>query len=98
MSKEKNVNISNVIQHLDAKWGNKPCPICDSNSWYVSDKVYELREFHNGNLIVAGVPIFPVIPVTCNNCGNTVMVSALKAGAIEKSNVESFKEVENDQI
>ena len=94
MNKENNMNISNVIHHLDSKWGNRPCPICDSNSWYVSKKVFELREYHNGKLI-GGAPIFPVIPVTCNNCGNTVMVSAVKAGAIEKPTIEPYKEMEN---
>ena len=95
MNNKENVNIKNVIQHLNAKWGNISCPMCGSNSWYVADKVYELREFHNGNLMVGGVPIFPVIPVTCNNCGNSVMVSALMAEAIDRPNVELNKEVVN---
>jgi len=69
--------------------------MCGSNNWYVSDKVYELREFHNGSIVLGSGPIFPVIPATCNNCGNTVMVSALKAGAIEKPNVEATQYVEN---
>ena len=82
----------NVIQHLNSKWGDISCPMCGSNNWFVSDRVYELREYHNGNLTVGGVPLFPVVPVTCSNCGNTVMVSALKAGAIEKPNLEAVKE------
>lgn len=88
MENEKNVNIENVIKHLNLKWGNRPCPMCGSNMWNVSDKVYELREFHNGDLILGTGPIFPIIPVTCNNCGNSIMVNALMAGAIEKPNVE----------
>ncbi|MGJ8593073.1 MAG: hypothetical protein ACSHXF_11015 [Aquaticitalea sp.] len=94
--KEKDVNIENIIKHLNLKWGSRPCPMCGSNGWNVSDNVYELREFHGGNLVLGNGPIYPIIPVSCNNCGNSVMVNALMAGAIERPNVESKKETENE--
>ena len=87
MIKDKNVNINNVIQHLASKWGKNPCPICNTNNWAVSDQVYELKGFHGDDKKFSEVvPIFPVIPVTCNNCGNAVMVNALKAGAFDIKN------------
>ena len=94
---DKKVNIEKVIQHLNSKWGNRPCPMCGSNSWNVSDKVYELREFHGGNLVLGSGPIFPVIPVSCNNCGNSVMVNALMSGAIERQNTELKNEQGNGE-
>lgn len=62
MEENKKVNIEKFIQHLNEKWGNKPCPMCNSKGWNVSDNVYELREFHGGNLVLGNGPIFPVIP------------------------------------
>lgn len=95
MKKDKKIKIEKVVQHLNSKWGNRPCSMCGSNSWNVSDKIYELREFHGGNLVLGSEPIFPVIPVSCNNCGNSVMVNALLAGAIERQNLESKEEKGN---
>ena len=97
MEEEKKINIEKVIQQLNSKWENRPCPMCGSNSWNVSDKVYELREFHGGNLVIGSGPIFPVIPVSCNNCGNSVMVNALMAGAIERHNTELKNKQENGE-
>ncbi|MGF7028451.1 hypothetical protein [Sphingobacterium sp. HSC-15S19] len=81
---DKKINLEGVIQHLNEKWGNRPCPMCGSNSWNVSDNVYELREFHGGDLVLGNGPILPVIPVTCNNCGNSILVNALMSRAIER--------------
>jgi len=47
-----------------------------------SKKIFQLSEFHEGNLVVGG-PLIPVIPVTCTNCGNTVLVNALISGALK---------------
>lgn len=91
MEEEKKVNVEKVIQHLNQKWGNRACPMCGSSKWNVSDNVYELREFHGGNLVLGNGPIFPVIPVSCNNCGNSVMINALVAGAIERPKNEPNK-------
>ena len=54
--------------------------MCGAGNWSISDKVFELREFKDGNMIIGNVPIFPVIPVTCANCGNSLMINALIAG------------------
>ncbi|HUU15540.1 MAG TPA: hypothetical protein VMW72_00195 [Sedimentisphaerales bacterium] len=73
-----------VIEHLNKTWGvNRKCPMCESCEWYASDKVFELREYHSGTLVLGGGPIVPIVTVTCRNCGNTVLVNALVAGAIE---------------
>lgn len=88
------MNTENFIQHLNTTWGEKPCPMCGSNNWTVSDKIYELREFHDGNLVIGSGPIYPVIPVSCNNCGNSVFVNALISGAIEKPTSEPNKSQE----
>ena len=38
-------------------------------------------EFNQGNLVLGG-QLVPVVPVVCNNCGNTVLVNAILAGLI----------------
>ena len=55
-----------------------------SGSWNVSDKVFELREYHDGNMVIGGSPIVPVVPVTCDNCGNTVLVNSIISGKTQQ--------------
>ena len=72
-----------VIEYLQEKWKN-PCPMCGDTDWRVQPTAFELREFHGGGLVVTRGPIIPVIPVMCGNCGNTVLVSAILAGAVDQ--------------
>ena len=65
--------------------------MCGQNSWTVSDTVFELREFHGGNVVLGSGPIYPIIPVSCNNCGNSVMINVIQSWAIEKPKVEPKK-------
>jgi hypothetical protein len=76
-----NHDTNKVIHFLTEKWGNRDCPMCAKGPWEVQEKAFQLSEFHHGNLIVGG-PLIPVIPVTCTNCGHTVLVNAIISGAI----------------
>ncbi len=77
------VNESKFIAHLQAKWKGSACPLCKTGNWSVSDKVYELREFHGGNMVIGSGAIVPIVPVTCDNCGNTVLVNSILAGTTQ---------------
>ncbi len=70
-----------LIKHITEKWQSPPaCSVCRNNDWNVSREVYELREFHGGSMVIGGSALVPVSPVTCNNCGNVVLVNTLVAG------------------
>jgi ribosomal protein S27AE len=76
-----NVDGNRVIEHLRQKWGaNRFCPMCGVNQWSVQDSMYQLLQLNQGAALVIGSPVIPVIPVVCNNCGNTVLVNAIAAG------------------
>ena len=84
--KEKiSFDVNKLIQELNVKWQNRPCPMCGNKNFTISDKVYELREFQGGNIVLGSGSINPIIPVICTNCGNSIMINALVAGAISKS-------------
>ena len=82
-----------LVKHLGMKWKGAKCPLCGEGNWQVSDKVFELREFNNGNLVLGTGPIVPVIPVTCGNCGNTVFINAVISEVIE---LKSDKDGKNE--
>jgi len=80
-----------LLQHLKEKWRGRTCPMCNTANWNVSDRVFELREFQGGNLVIGG-SLVPVVPVTCANCGNTILVNAFVSGAIERPQELESKE------
>lgn len=89
--KKPNFELSKFIGNLTEKWKDNPCPMCKSQSWTVSDKIFEMREFNGGNLVIGSGSIYPVIPVTCNNCGNSIMVNAVTSGAYGKTISDTSK-------
>lgn len=74
--------IEAVIKFLESKWKGSTCPLCKTGNWLIQNHVYELRRFFFGNLNLNEGPIVPVVTVSCNNCGNTILVNAITAGAI----------------
>lgn len=78
-----------VLQHLRLKWRSQTCPMCNGGPWHVDGTAFELRAFQGGNMVLGAGPIIPVIPVTCNNCGYTVLVNAIKAGVVSPSAQQS---------
>jgi hypothetical protein len=66
---------------------NRPCS-CSGQNWILNDKIFELREFNEGNLVIGGKnsSIFPVISVSCSKCGNTHFFNAILLGLIQKDN------------
>lgn len=71
-----------LLGHLNGKWMSKPCQMCSVGKWSVQDSTFQLMEFQEGSLVVGG-PVIPVVPVTCTNCGNTLLVNAITAGLMK---------------
>jgi hypothetical protein len=74
-------DVNRAIAHLNMKWGLRPCPMCGISNWNVQGRVFQLMEFNEGNLVLGG-QLIPVVPIICNNCGNTVLVNAIVAGIV----------------
>ena len=71
-----------AIAWLNERWqGNKLCPICTNNSWSVSDDLVEIRPYKGGTLVVGG-PLYPLMIVTCNTRGHTLLFNAIVAGLV----------------
>jgi hypothetical protein len=67
--------------------GDTACAVCRNNNWQIGD-VFELRRYHGGTLVLGGDPIFPVFPVTCNVCGNTIFINAVRSGVLTVDNLD----------
>lgn len=79
---------------LDERWGmpRKECTVCGMREWGINDSVFELREFFGPTTVLGHGKLFPVIPVTCSHCGNTVFFNAIPAGIVSPG-----REVRNDK-
>lgn len=70
--------VAAAIAWLSEQWGNhKPCPYCGNAEWTV------------------GVPTKwagpePIFPVTCDRCGNTVLINAVQAGVVATGDIEDL--------
>lgn len=80
-----NYDKQKFVDFLNEKWDGRGCPVCGKGPWSVSDDIFEIRDYNNGNIILGGGAIIPIIPVTCLNCGNTIFVNAILAGAVKQS-------------
>lgn len=77
-----------AAEWLRTKWSNSSCSQCSTNQWDIGPPM-ELRGFHGGSLVIGGGgSLVPVLPITCLNCGNTLLVNAIVAGVVERDPAE----------
>lgn len=58
------------------------CPLCGKEEWTVSPHIYQVPEFDYNGILVSGA-MYPVIAISCDNCGNTYFVNAIQAGILD---------------
>lgn len=75
------VDISKALPFVQAKWKSAPCVVCGNSNKNVEQSVYQLFEFNDGGLALGG-PVYPVVPMTCTNCGYVMLLNAVIAGVV----------------
>lgn len=89
LSQEQGEKIINLIGE---KWIRQGCcPMCNHSGLSIENRIYELREFNNGNVVIGGnQATIPVAVIICPECGNTMFINVLAAGVInQNSNIEN---------
>jgi hypothetical protein len=84
MTKLSEADANKIIDYLKQKWQGRPCPMCQTANWVVQGSCFQLMTYHSGNIVLGG-PVIPVIPITCNNCSNTILINAILTGIIKPS-------------
>lgn len=69
-----------MIEYIRGKWKDPVCPLCSGLTWSVAETVYELRQYNSGGIALVKIPIVPIIPVTCLNCGYTILLNSIVSG------------------
>jgi len=89
--------LQTLVANTFEKWDTPIlCPMCKKQEWAADVVVFELRQFLKGNIKLGG-PILPIVPLTCNYCGYTIFVNAIKAGLakLEEEKKKPGEEVES---
>lgn len=78
-----------VIKKLEKT--KKICPTCGNGNLLVGDRIFEIREFNGGNLVIGGKEssIYPLIAVSCPICGNVQFFNAILMGIMSKDSSET---------
>lgn len=59
-----------LIDIINEKWITKNCSLCGINDWTVDPDLTKLSNIYKNES-------YPLIPITCNNCGNTILINPL---------------------
>lgn len=63
--------------------GDLQCQICKRKSWALLEHVVSLKVHTPGIMISGGMVEYPQLQLCCDNCGNTLLVNAVKAGVVQ---------------
>lgn len=79
LTEEQKTQIKSKLQWL------RLCNCCGQLDWTISDTIFELREFHGGAFTQSTLSgrTFPVVPIVCSNCGNTLFLNAVSLGILK---------------
>lgn len=73
-----------IIERLNSTSAQRQsCPICGNRNWTLNDKIWEIREFQGGSLVIGGdTSLIPMISVSCSACGFTHFLNAIRLGVV----------------
>ena len=83
-----------IINALSAKAPAPPCPICKNNVWTVGDGYVVLPVSPHPTQIQMGGKVYPLVAVTCSNCGNTQLINLITLG-FKPEDFQNLKVSEN---
>ena len=70
----KNVAINKIAQ----LWkGSKECEICGEEKWSLADNIFSITQFASTE---TEKQMYPVVVLTCSNCGNSKFFNAMSLG------------------
>ncbi len=77
-----------ILNYLNERAPSLRCSACGARSFQLVEHVVEYRPFSGGSLRLGGV-VYPIVMLTCTNCGHFLTFSALKVGVKLNESTES---------
>ncbi len=82
------VDMDKMEAHATSKFKHHKCALCDGHEWGISERVFRIAD----NVGITARSSYPAVFLTCANCGNTLIISAIVAGLQEKSDGNATSE------
>src|ERR1041384_5773082 len=80
-----------AVAALNGIWRQpRRCEVCHQTDWSITPTIFELREFHGGDINLAASELLPLIAAACTTCGHTIMFSAIKLGIVTPGTPEQI--------
>lgn len=74
------------------------CLICGESNWSIVPKLFQLTEYHGGDVVIGGGAVIPVVPVSCAHCGNMHLLNAIRLGLVERDTEEQEESSEEEEV
>lgn len=72
---------------------NSKCYSCGQTGFTVLDKLFEMREFNEGSLVIGGEnSTIPAVVMVCNTCGEIRLLSALALRVLDNTEKQVKKD------
>lgn len=82
-----------ALKWLNEKWENdkRACECCGNKEWQLAKDLVMPPRFEGDNLVIWG-NCYPHLLITCLNCGNSKLFSAVLSGVVVKKPKDKEKE------
>lgn len=57
------------------------CPLCGHKHFQIAQYLFQLPEY--GKSPLEDAYVYPVLPLTCENCGSVYFINAIKLGLVD---------------
>lgn len=77
------LNREKLIETINKKWKTKTCPMCGENNWNIDSDMMAMMRVDEEKNVQLGGRMIPLVALTCNECGNTVLVNPLVIDCVD---------------
>ncbi|MBN2286075.1 MAG: hypothetical protein JXI43_06480 [Tissierellales bacterium] len=93
----ENMFFEKIVDWINGHWSGKhECPICKDTSWMAEPLPFAMNQ-HRGVSFYSSDKKLPLFPVTCTNCGYTLMFNAMITGILEEYENDFAKDLFIDE-
>ncbi|MDE2781264.1 MAG: hypothetical protein OXI91_16540 [Chloroflexota bacterium] len=85
MATTARAQLEKALRWIEENWvGQKECAICGNSGWFMGEVVGEMKQMNSKSKWIPNTgPSYPMIVLSCENCGYTLLFNAIVLGVVE---------------
>lgn len=86
MATAARAQVEKALRWIEDNWvGQKECAICGNTGWFMGEAVGEMKQMSSRSKWIPGNgPSYPMIVLSCENCGYTLLFNAIVLGVMDR--------------